>query len=116
MTLERQICGDTSKACDEVCRKKREKISKGDTWWWNEEVKEAASKKKDVRKTMSRNSTEENNRSYKRMKNKANKPISKAMREKAEEALAELRNCPNGMLRLVKGLKLIVKKLNEEGV
>ena len=27
------------------------------------------------------------------------------MREKAEEALTELQNCPNGMLRLAKGLK-----------
>ena len=39
------------------------------------------------------------------MKNRANKAVSKAMREKAEEALTELKNCPNGMLRLVKGLK-----------
>ena len=33
------------------------------------------------------------------MKNKAKKAVSKAMREKAEEMLTELRNCPNGMLR-----------------
>ena len=39
------------------------------------------------------------------MKNKANKAVSIAMREKAEEALTELTNCPNGMHRLVKGLK-----------
>ena len=36
------------------------------------------------------------------MKNKANKAVSKAMREKAEEALTELTNCPNVMIRLVK--------------
>ena len=36
------------------------------------------------------------------MKNKA---VSQAMREKAEEALTELQNCPKGMFRLVKGLK-----------
>ena len=26
------------KACDEVCGKKTERRSKGDTWWWKEEV------------------------------------------------------------------------------
>ena len=33
------------------------------------------------------------------------------MREKAEEALSELRNCPNGMLRLVKVLKTDSKEV-----
>ena len=33
------------KACDEVCGKKKKKISKGDTRWWNEEVNEAVSRK-----------------------------------------------------------------------
>ena len=32
------------------------------------------------------------------MKNKANKTVSKAMREKVEEALTELQNCPMGCL------------------
>ena len=50
-------------------------------------------------------STAENKRRYESMKKKSNKAVSKAMKEKAEEALAELQNCPNGMLRLVKGLK-----------
>ena len=36
------------------------------------------------------------------MKNKA---VSKAMRQKAEEAITELQNCTNGMFSLVKGLK-----------
>ena len=36
------------------------------------------------------------------MKNKA---VSEGMREKAEEALTELQNCPNGIIRLIKGLK-----------
>ena len=48
------------KACDEVCRKKRGRRSKGDTWWWNEEVKEAVSRKKDKHKAMCQNNTEEN--------------------------------------------------------
>ena len=39
------------------------------------------------------------------MKNKTKKAVSNAMREKAEEALAELQNCSNGMFRLVIGLK-----------
>ena len=50
------------------------------------------------------------------MKNKANKAVSKAMIGKAEEALAELQNCQNGMLRLVNRWELIVKKLKVEGV
>ena len=33
------------------------------------------------------------------------------MREKAEEALAELQYCPNGMFRLVKGLKTDSKEV-----
>ena len=84
------------KACDEVCWRKERKRSKVDTWWWNEEVKEAVSRKK-ARKVMSQNSTEENKRKHKSLKNKAKKAVSKAMREKAEEAFTELQNCPFGM-------------------
>ena len=45
------------------------------------------------------------------MQNIANKAVSKAMREKAEEAIAELQNCPNGIFRLVKGLKTDSKEV-----
>ena len=45
------------------------------------------------------------------MINKANKAVSKAMREKAEESLTELQNCPNGMLSQVKGLKTDSKEV-----
>ena len=51
--------------------------------WWKEEVKEAASRKKEAHKAMCQNSTAENKR-YKSMKNKANKAVLKAMREKAD--------------------------------
>ena len=61
--------------------------------------------KKEAHKAMYQNSTEENKRMYKSMKNKANKVASKAMRDKAEEALIELQNCQNWMLRQVKRLK-----------
>ena len=54
--------------------------SKGDTWWWNSEVKEAVYKKKDAHKVMCWNSTQENKRRYKSMKNKAKKAVSKVMR------------------------------------
>ena len=77
------------KACDELFGKKRVRRSKGDTWWRNEEVKETVSRKKDAHKAMYQNSTEENKRRHKSMKNKANKEVSKVMREKAEEALTE---------------------------
>ena len=36
------------------------------------------------------------------MKNKTENAVSKAMREKDEETLTELQNCPYGMFRLVK--------------
>ena len=45
------------------------------------------------------------------MKNKAKKAVSKAMTEKAEEALTELQNCPYWMLRLVKGLETDSKEV-----
>ena len=76
------------KACDEVCGKKGR--SKGDTWWRNEEVKEEVSRKIDAHKAMHQDNTEENNL-HKSMKNKANKAISKTMREKAVDALTELK-------------------------
>ena len=79
------------RACDEVCGKKRVRRSNGDTRWWNEEVKQAVSRKKDAHKAMCQNSTEENKRRYKSIKNKSKKTVSKVMREEAEEALAEFR-------------------------
>ena len=44
------------------------------------------------------------------MKIKAKKAVSEAMRWKVEEAITELRKCPNGMFRLVKGLKIDSKQ------
>ena len=71
-------------------------------------VKEAVSRKKDAHKAMRQNSTEENKRRYKSMKNKA---VSKAMREKAEEVLTELDNCPNRLFRQVEGLNTDSKEV-----
>ena len=48
--------------------------------------REAVSRMKDAHKFMCRNSTEENRRRYEGMKKKA---VSKALREKAEEAVTE---------------------------
>ena len=76
-------------ACDEVCGKKRGQRSKGVTWWWNEEVKEAVSRNKEAHMAMCQNITEKYKRRYKSMKNKARKAVSKAMIEKADEALTE---------------------------
>ena len=64
---------------------------------------------------MWQNSTEENKRRYKSMKNKAKKIVTKAMREKAEEALTELQNCQNGMIRLGKWLKADSKEVEGGG-
>ena len=68
-------------------------------------MKEAISRKKEAHKAMCWNRTEENKRRHKSMKNNVKKAVSKAMREKTEEGLTELQNCPNGMIRLVTGLK-----------
>ena len=68
---------------------------------WNEEVKEAVSRKKEAHKAMCRNCTEENKRRCERIKNRANKAVSEAMRQKAEEAFTELQNSQNGMFGLV---------------
>ena len=37
------------KACNEVCGKNKERMSKGDTLWWNEEVREAVLRNKHTR-------------------------------------------------------------------
>ena len=47
-------------------------------------MKEAISRKKDALRVMCRNHAEENKRRYESMKNKAEKAVSKALREKAE--------------------------------
>ena len=44
------------------------------------------------------------------MKNKAKKAVSKEMREKTEGTLPKIKNCSNGMLRLVKGLKTDIRE------
>ena len=54
-------------------------------------MKEAVSRKKDAHKSICRNSTEENKRRYKSMKNNAKKAFSTEMREKVEEVLTELK-------------------------
>ena len=74
-------------------------------------MKEGVSRKKEAHKAMSQNSPEKNKRRYKSMKNKANTAVSKAMKDKAEEALTELQNSKNGMLRLVNGLKTDSKEI-----
>ena len=62
-------------ASQKVCGKRGR--SKRDMWLWNEELREAVSRKKEAHKAMCQKSTEENKRSYKSMKNKANKAVQK---------------------------------------
>ena len=59
----------------------------GGTWWQNKEVKETVLRKKDAHKVMCQNNTVDNKMRCKRLKNKAMKAVSKAMRENAEKAL-----------------------------
>ena len=66
---------------------------------------------KDTHKVMCRNSTEENKRRHRQTKNKVRKTVSRATREKAEEVLIELKNCLNGMFKLVNGLKTDSKEV-----
>ena len=74
-------------------------------------MKVAVSRKKKAHKAMCRNSTKENKWRYKGMKNKAMKAVSKAIRVKAEEALSELRNGPNGFFILAKPFKTDSKEV-----
>ena len=55
-------------------------------------MKEAVSRKNEARKAMCQNSTEDNKRRYKNLKNKTKKAVSKAMREKDEDGLTELQH------------------------
>ena len=45
------------------------------------------------------------------MKNITKKSVSKALIEKADEEHTKLKNCPNGMIRLVKGSKINSKEV-----
>ena len=51
---------------------------------------------------------------YKSMKNNVKKVVSEAMREKAEKGLMELKNCPNRMFKMVKGLGIGSKYFERE--
>ena len=59
---------------------------------------EAVSRKKDAHKATYRNSTEENKKRYKDMKSKAKKAVTKAMREKTEEAFTDKKIAQMGCL------------------
>ena len=52
---------------------------------------EAISRKEDAHRAMSKNSTEGNRKRYERMKNKVKQAPSKAMGEKADETLFEMK-------------------------
>ena len=52
-------------------------------------MKEAVSRKKDAHNAACQNNTEEKKIRYKKMKNKAKKAVTKAMKVKAQEALTE---------------------------
>ena len=54
-------------------------------------MNEAILRKTDAHKAMCKNSSAENKRRYKSIKNKAKKAVSRAMREKAEEAFTDMK-------------------------
>ena len=53
-------------------------------------MKEADSRMKETHRAVCLNCTEDNKRRYESLKNKAKKAVSKALREKYEQALTEL--------------------------
>ena len=91
--------------------KKSSRKSKEDSWWSNEEEKEAISRIKVAHKVMCRHGTQENKNIYKKLNDEARKAVSKSMREKVEVVLTELKYCPNGMLRILKGLMVDSKEV-----
>ena len=60
------------------------------------------------------NSTEENKTRYESQKNKAKNVISKAMIDKVEGETTELKSCPHGILRPVRGLKVDSEEVEQE--
>ena len=65
-------------------------------------MKEAIQGKKDAHKAICRICTDENERWYERMRNKARKAVSKAMKEKAGDGFTEFKDCLSGMYGLSK--------------
>ena len=84
-------------SCDELCGRKRGRKHKGDRWSWNEEMTEAISRKIDAHKVVI---TDDNKNRYENMKNKARNVASKAMKDIAEEALADLKFFQNILFEL----------------
>ena len=72
-------------ACEEVCGKKKDRRSHGDTWSWNEEVKKAIQQKK-VALKMCKNRSEENKARY-NIKNRTKKVDANSMRKEDEKEL-----------------------------
>ena len=92
-------------ACDEVCGKKKNIKSHGNTWWWNEEVKEAIQQKKVAYKMMCKNEVEENKAKYEHVKNQTKKVVANSMRKEAEKDLTKLNKELNNIYTLVKFMK-----------
>ena len=59
-----------------------------------------------VHNIMYRNSTKDNENRHKCLKNTEKKAFSKAMRAKIEKVSTELKNCGNGMPKLIKALRI----------
>ena len=60
---------------------------------------------------MCRNSTEVIGNRYGSIKNKAKRYVSRAMRED-EKGLTGLKNCQNGLFRIIKGLRIDSKEVD----
>ena len=66
------------------------------------EEKKTISREKDAPKVMCRDSAEKNKNRQKSMNNKVNKSVSRAITEKTDVWLIELKNSPNGNFILIK--------------
>ena len=67
-------------------------------------MKEAIVRKKDAHKEICKSRTEANMARFKKMKNRAKKVVTKAMKEAAERELRKLSEHPNKVFKLVKSM------------
>ena len=94
-----------SKACDELCGKKKSRRDQGDMWWLNEEVKNTITRKKAAFKELCRFPSEQNKTQYKRIRNQTRKIVARAMRMEANQELNNLYQNSNSVFYFLRRMK-----------
>ena len=87
--------------------RKKGRKDRGDTWWWNKDVQEIIAKKKKAYKEWCKNKSEENKITYRQVKNRTKRVISRAMKEEAEKVWEDLdlHVSPNNIFKVLKFIK-----------